>query len=134
MKNKVADADAGALIPVAIIARQSDLVKRLEAILQQTGKKFVHFADPFDFCKAMKGIARSILFLESSFVREHGRILYERLFGVCPFLKIVLICSPQDRELIKEAMENGVYGCVVEPFDAWEVSTILRHLLTDLAL
>ncbi|SFM79250.1 response regulator [Thermodesulforhabdus norvegica] len=133
MKSNVTGAEATDLIPVVIIARNMAIVKRLKSILDHEGKKSVHFSDPFDFCREMKGTTRSVVFLESGFVREYGRILYERLFRVCPFLKIVLVCSPEDRDLIKEAMENGVYGCVVEPFDAWEVSTMLRHLLADLA-
>jgi hypothetical protein len=32
--------------------------------------------------------------------------------------------------LIKEAMELGVYACILSPFEEWEVLTMIRNVLT----
>jgi hypothetical protein len=48
----------------------------------------------------------------------------------CPWSRIVLLCHKDHknhREIIRQAMEIGVYACLIAPFEGWEVLTMVRH-------
>lgn len=82
----------------------------------------------------MEGLAdvgRGIVILDSEAVHRHGPTIYGRLRAACKTCRLILLCAQDSRGLIREAMEAGVYGCVVEPYAPWEMQTMVRHILAD---
>ncbi len=77
-----------------------------------------------------KRIQRAIVFIDYQLVNTYGTRLYSRINVACPECSVILLCDQAHRNLIKEAMELGVYACILSPFEEWEVLTIIRNILT----
>jgi hypothetical protein len=48
----------------------------------------------------------------------------------CPGIRIVLLCDKshhEHRDIVKEAMDLGIYACLLAPFAEWEVLAMVRH-------
>jgi len=48
----------------------------------------------------------------------------------CPRCRIVLLCDKrhhEHRDIVKEAMDLGIYACLLAPFAEWEVLAMVRH-------
>jgi DNA-binding NtrC family response regulator len=70
-----------------------------------------------------------IVFIDYQLVNTYGTRLYSRINVACPDCSVILLCDQAHRDLIKEAMEHGVYACILSPFEEWEVLTIIRNIL-----
>ena len=75
--------------------------------------------------------SRGIVILDSGAVHQHGPTIYGCLRAACKTCRVILLCALDSRGLIREAMEAGVYGCVVEPYAPWEIQTMVRHIVAD---
>ena len=45
-------------------------------------------------------------------------------------VRIVLLCDKrhhEHRDIVKEAMDLGIYACLLAPFAEWEVLAMVRH-------
>ncbi|ROQ93420.1 response regulator [Desulfosoma caldarium] len=76
-------------------------------------------------------VDHAIVILDSEAIHRHGPTIYGRLRAACKTCRVILLCAQDSRGLIREAMEAGVYGCVVEPYAPWEIQTMVRHILAD---
>ena len=47
----------------------------------------------------------------------------------CPGCNAILLCDQDHRVLIKEAVELGVYACILAPYEEWEVLTMIRNII-----
>jgi len=77
----------------------------------------------------LKGLTRVTVFVDCQTVSTYGPGLYAKMKVACPQCRLVLLCdkSHEDlRELVKEAMELGVYACLQAPFAEWEVLAMVR--------
>ncbi|MEJ5348157.1 MAG: response regulator [Desulfosoma sp.] len=81
--------------------------------------------------ESLAEVGRGIVILDSEVVRRHGATIYGRLRAACKTCRVILLCAQESRGLIREAMEAGVYGCIVEPYAPWEIQTMVRHILAD---
>lgn len=68
------------------------------------------------------------IFLDAEVVREHGSRIYEEIKRKSSKLAIVLLHKETDRDLVKEAMEKGVYGCIRAPYQDWEILKMAAYL------
>ena len=74
----------------------------------------------------------AIVFLDNEAVGIYGVSIYSKIKAAVPRKKIILLCDQAHRSLIKEAMQYGIYGCILEPYAEWEVLTMVRHVLSDM--
>jgi len=81
---------------------------------------------------ALKGRYDAVVLLDSDAVAIYGVGIYSKIKAVVPGNRIILLCDQAHRDLIKEAMQQGSYGCILEPYAEWEVLTIVRHILSDM--
>ncbi len=120
-------------IPIIAIIKSNHLKNHVKRVVQKADYK-VLFLDRIDeiFWNILKNTSCIIIFVESYFLKSDGVFLYDEIFDHCPEAKVVLLCSEKDRELIKFAIEKGGYGSIIEPYDPWEIITIIKHLTSDL--
>jgi DNA-binding NtrC family response regulator len=85
-----------------------------------------------ELLNALKGGGDAIVFLDSEVVAIYGVSIYSKIKADVPDKRIILLCDQAHRDLIKEAMQHGSYGCILEPYAEWEVLTIVRHILADI--
>lgn len=87
-------------------------------------------SDPGDLVQALKGYQYATVFLDCESVPFYGRGIYSKIKVGCPYCRVVLLCDKSHkghRDIIKEAMEIGIYACLLAPFEGWEVLTMVRH-------
>ncbi len=80
--------------------------------------------------QALKECRFATVFLDCESVLSFGPGIYSRIKVACPYCRIVLLCDKsheEHRELIREAMEIGIYACLLAPFEGWEVLAMVRR-------
>ena len=85
-------------------------------------------ADPEKLVQEIKKLGGAIIFLDYKAVSIYGTRIYSRINVSCPDCKTILLCDKSHRDLIKEAMDLGVYACIISPYDEWEVVTMIRNI------
>jgi AmiR/NasT family two-component response regulator len=71
----------------------------------------------------------AIIFFDHETIDSYGPGIYSRIRVACPGGNVILLCDKAHRDLIREAMELGVYACILVPYRDWEVLTILKNIL-----
>jgi DNA-binding NtrC family response regulator len=84
-----------------------------------------------ELLSALKGKRDAVVFLDHEAVAIYGAGIYPKIKAADPESRMILLCDQAHRDLIKEAMEHGSYGCILEPYSEWEILTIVRHILAD---
>jgi DNA-binding response OmpR family regulator len=90
----------------------------------------VIMSDPGELVQNLKGQQYATVFLDCEAVPLYGPGIYSRIKVACQNCRVVLLCDKahkSHRDIIKEAMEIGVYACLLAPFEGWEVLTMVRH-------
>ncbi len=72
----------------------------------------------------------SIILIDCSSVLAYGATIISRLKFCCPDSKLVLLCSQDNRHLVGRVMELGAYGCILEPYEEWELLAMVRLILS----
>ena len=71
----------------------------------------------------------AIVIMDYEVVTSYGRRIYSRINVACPGCKCIMLCDQDHRDLIKEAVEHGVYACILAPYEEWEVLTMIRNII-----
>ena len=71
----------------------------------------------------------SIVMMDYEAVKSYGARIYSRINVGCPGCNVILFCDQDHRDLIKEAVEHGVYACILAPYEEWEVLTMIRNIM-----
>ena len=71
----------------------------------------------------------SIVMMDYEVVKSYGARIYSRINVACPGCNVILFCDQDHRDLIKEAVEHGVYACILAPYEEWEVLTMIRNII-----
>lgn len=112
------------------VSREEVRVHALEA-LAHVGAPTEGVASLTTLLERLGAVSRAIVILDSGAIHHHGPSIYGRIRAACKGCRLILLCAQSSRGLIREAMEAGVYGCVVEPYAPWEIQTMVRHILAD---
>ena len=86
-------------------------------------------ADPEKLAEKIKKLGSAIIFIDAKAVSIYGTRIYSRINVACPGCSTILLCNHEHQDLIKEAMDLGVYACILSPFEEWEVVTMIRNIL-----
>jgi DNA-binding NtrC family response regulator len=85
---------------------------------------------PGEIVKTLKKTQQATVFVDCLTVGTYGPGLYAKIKVACPGCRVVLLCDKshhKHRDLVKEAMELGIYACLLAPFAEWEVLAMVRH-------
>jgi DNA-binding NtrC family response regulator len=85
-----------------------------------------------DLLSAIKGRRATVVFLDSETITIYGVGIFQKIKAAAPSNRMILLCDQAHRRLIKEAMDCGSYGCILEPYAEWEILTLVRHSLSDM--
>lgn len=120
-------------IPIFLLLKTPDIIAHFDRLFSEIGKNVVIYEDATEFLNHISSCLKAIIFIEDIISQAEGIRLYEKILGKSPSSKIILVCRKNRRNLIRDAMEKGSYGSIVEPYDQWEITTMVKHLLADLA-
>jgi DNA-binding NtrC family response regulator len=102
------------------------LVHLLEA--QEYAPRLV--GNPVEALQTLKGQEQATVFVDCQTVSTYGPGLYAKMKVACPRCRVVLLCDKshqEHRDIVKEAMDLGIYACLLAPFADWEVLAMVRH-------
>lgn len=92
--------------------------------------------DKGELLQALKKQRFAIAFIDCEAVTSYGAGVYAKIKVACPGCRILLLGdrahlrNKLNRDLVKEAMDVGVYACILAPYEEWEVLSMVRHILT----
>lgn len=85
---------------------------------------------PGEMVKTLKRTQQATVFVDCLIVGTYGPGLYAKIKVACPACRIVLLCDKshhEHRDLVKEAMDLGIYACLLAPFAEWEILAMVRQ-------
>lgn len=109
--------------------------KHLLNLLTENHYNPLVMGDPTELQQALKGQNFALVFIDCEAVTSYGGGLYGKVKGSCPRAKIIFfghrshLQDKSHRDLVKEAMDMGVYACLLAPYNDWEVLSMVKHIL-----
>lgn len=114
-----------------VLVSEEGIRNHLGNLLRRNDIPPIIMAVPEEMYQFLKGRSDAIVFVDVETLRIHGASLYTKMKAACPACRIILLCDQANRDLIKQAIEQGAYGGILEPYAEWEVLTMVRHILAD---
>jgi DNA-binding NtrC family response regulator len=114
---------------ILIVDQEPNHRETLKALLEKRGHMVTALEDGYQISNELKSKNFDIIFLDSytGGIRDKG--LFAKIKKKCPHSYIILITSKRGDGFIKEAMDEGVYGCIEKPFNPDEILTMVHHLI-----
>lgn len=82
-----------------------------------------------ELVKKIKKMHSAIVMIDCEVVTSYGARIYSIINVACPGCKCIMLCDQDHRDFIKEAVEHGVYACILAPYEEWEVLTMIRNVI-----
>lgn len=91
--------------------------------------------NPDELLQSLKNQSHAIVFADCQTISRYGAGIFAKLKVACPNCRIILfgdrahLRNKSHRDLIREAMDIGVYACILAPYEEWEVLSMAKYLL-----
>jgi DNA-binding NtrC family response regulator len=98
--------------------------------LEAKGYAPLALGHPGEMVKTLKRKRQATVFVDCLTVGTYGPGLYAKIKVACPASRVVLLCDKnhhEHRDLVKEAMDLGIYACLLAPFAEWEILAMVRR-------
>ncbi len=79
---------------------------------------------------ALKGQECATVIVDCEAVTRYSVGIYSRVKASCRHCRVILLCDKahkSHREIIRQAMEIGIYACLLAPYEDWEVLAMVRY-------
>lgn len=113
-----------------ILTKNKSLAFHFKKILEANGYGLDWYRNYPMFLEKMGKTPVKAVFLDVEVVRELGSRIYKQIKKTSSNVAIVLLHTESDHDLVKEAMERGVYGCIRTPYEDWEILKMATFLAT----
>jgi DNA-binding NtrC family response regulator len=103
---------------------------RLFELLQGNGYSPREAGDLGAVLQAIKGQEWATVIMDCEAVTRYGVGIFSKIKVACRHCRVILICDKahkSHREIIREAMEIGIYACLLAPYEDWEVLAMVRY-------
>lgn len=111
-----------------ILTKSENLASHFKRILEANGYGLDWYRNYPSFLENTGRTPVKAVFLDAEVVKESGSKIYEEIRKISSKLAIVLLHKESDRDLVKEAMGKGVYGCIRAPYEDWEILKMAAFL------
>jgi DNA-binding NtrC family response regulator len=98
-------------------------------ILKRNQFKPVVIANPGELAAELKERTSRVIFIDYEAETQYGPAIIMNIKAASKEGGIIFLYDKDHRNLIQEVMQLGVYGCIVAPYDEWEILTMVKHLL-----
>lgn len=116
-------------IPILVLIANEKIRSYVLGLCEKNNYHPLIGADPEELIKRFKTRRSSIVMMDYEVVKSYGARIYSRINVGCPDCNVILFCDQEHRDLIKEAVEHGVYACILSPYEEWEVLTMIRNII-----
>lgn len=115
--------------PIRLLVLNEQIRRHLIDILERNDYQPV-IISPAEVATALKGCQQPVIFIDWEAEVQFGPAIIRKIKTACREGGIIFLYDREHRNLIREVMDLGVYGCVLAPYDEWEILTMIRHLLS----
>jgi len=116
-------------IPIFVLIANENIRSYVIGLCKRNNYHPLIGADPEELIKRFKTRHSGIVMMDSEVVKSYGARIYSRINVACPGCNVIMLCDQDHRDLIKEAVEHGVYACILAPYEEWEVLTMIRNII-----
>jgi DNA-binding NtrC family response regulator len=116
-------------IPIILLIAENKIRNYIIDLNKRNNYKPLVVTNPEKLVLDIKKLGSAIIFIDYKAVSIYGTRIYSRINVSCPDCNTILLCDQNHRDLIKEAMDLGVYACILSPYKEWEVVTMIRNIL-----
>jgi DNA-binding NtrC family response regulator len=116
-------------IPILVLIANEKLRNYILGLCKRNNLHPLIGADLEELIKKSKTRQSGIVMMDYEVVKSYGARIYSRINVACPGCNAILLCDQDHRDFIKEAVEHGVYACILAPYEEWEVLTMIRNII-----
>lgn len=99
-------------------------------ILERNHYKPIVISNPAELAAQLTERPCPVIFIDWEAETQFGPAIIMNIKAASRESGIIFLYDKDHRNLIREVMHLGVYGCVLAPYDEWEILTLVKHLLT----
>jgi DNA-binding NarL/FixJ family response regulator len=116
--------------PISLLVLNETIRQHLLAILERNNFMPVLISNPGELAIELKERTSPVIFIDWEAETQYGPAIIMNIKAACKEGGIIFLYDKDHRNLIREVMQLGVYGCILAPYDEWEILTMVKHLLT----
>ncbi|MBW2604912.1 MAG: response regulator transcription factor [Deltaproteobacteria bacterium] len=116
-------------IPILVLIANEKIRSYVLGLCKRNNFQPLIGADLEELIKRFKTRHSGIVMMDYEVVKSYGARIYSRINVACPDCNIIMLCDQDHRDFIKEAVEHGVYACILAPYEEWEVLTMIRNII-----
>ncbi len=116
--------------PISLLVLNDTVRQHLLGILERNHFNPVVLSNLGELNEELKERTSPVIFIDYEAETQYGPAIIMNIKAASKEGGIIFLYDKDHRNLIREVMQLGVYGCVVAPYDEWEILTMVKHLLT----
>ena len=116
-------------IPIHVLIANEKIRSYVIGLCERNNLHPLIDADLEELVNKIKKMSSAIVIMDYQVVNNYGARIHSRINVACPGCNAILLCDQEHRGLIKQAMELGVYACILAPYEEWEVLTMIRNII-----
>jgi PleD family two-component response regulator len=117
--------------PVIIILVFHELLRHdLVELLEDNGYAPRLAANPQEVIRHLRKNKCATVFIDCEALSLYGAGICSKIKLACRYCRVVLFCDKAleaHRQIIKDAMEIGIYACLLPPYADWEILTMVSY-------
>jgi len=114
---------------ISLLVLNDSIRQHMLAILERNNFKPVVISNPSELAAELKERTCPVIFIDWEAETQYGPAIIMNIKAACQEGGIIFLYDREHRNLIREVMQLGVYGCILAPYDEWEILTMVKHLL-----
>ncbi len=115
---------------VVIMVLHEPLRQSLVDLLQENGFTPSVAANPQEVIQLLRKKKCATVFVDGEALKIYSPVTCAKFKVACQYCRVILLCDKSQeshRQIIREAMEIGVYACLLPPYEDWEVLTMVSY-------
>jgi DNA-binding response OmpR family regulator len=115
---------------IVILVLPDPLRQILTDILQKNGFAPSVAANPQEVIQLLRKKKCATVFVDCEALKLYSLGTCAKFKVACQYCRVILLCDKSQeahRRLINEAMEIGVYACLLPPYQDWEILTMVSY-------
>ena len=118
---------------ILLVDQDHSCRNHLQVLLEKKGYQVVCLEDGYQVANILNDDSFDVIFLDSQTGGVRDKNLFPQIKRMSPGSHILLMTSTCGNGFLKEAMEQGIYGCVTKPFKEDEILSFV-HLLSPVKI
>lgn len=116
-------------VKILVVDDDEDMRQVLSEILHDEGHTVITAEDAHQAIKRVKEDGFTIIFMDIVLPNMNGVETYKVIKKMSPTTVTVMMTGYSVEDLVKEAINEGAYGCLYKPFGIDEVLNVVKEII-----